>query len=67
MDKESLGVFNIANKTETKSNSLSLIINVIIISFLLGLVISLIFMLPSKKQRKKRINELVDDSEYIKA
>lgn len=65
--KESLGVFNNVNKTENKANSLSFIINVIIISFLILLVISLIFILPSKKQRKKRINELVDDSEYIKA
>ncbi len=66
MDKESLSVFYNDKNTETKENSLSLIINVVIISFVLGLIISFLFMLP-KKQRKKRLNELEEDYEYTKA
>ena len=66
MDKESLSVFYNDKNTETKENSLSLIINVVIISFVLGLIISFLFMLP-KKQRKKRLNELEEGYEYTKA
>ena len=35
--------------------------------FLCALVIGVLFMMPSKKQRKKRANELVEDYEYSKA
>ena len=66
MDKESLSVFTTENIINQKTNSITLIINVVIISFLLGLVASFLVMLPSKKQRKKRINELEEDLEYIK-
>ena len=66
MDKETLNIFSIDNISKTKTNSLSLIINVIIISFILGLIVSFLFRLPSKKERKKRANELEEDFEYTK-
>ena len=60
MDKESLSVFTVDN-INVKTNSLALIINVIFISFIFGLIVSFLFMLPKKKQRKKRANELEED------
>ena len=66
MDKESLSVYYKESTNKKKSNSLSLIINVVIISFILGLVVSFFFILPGKKKRNKRINELEEDYEYIR-
>jgi len=37
------------------------IANVIIISFLIGIIFSYLFLLPKKIQRKKRLNELEDE------
>ena len=65
MDKESISVYSKVNTIKNKYSSLSLVINVAMISFILGLVFSFIFMLPSKKKRNKRINELEEDYEYI--
>ncbi len=67
MDKETLNVFSFDEVIKPKNNSLALIVNVVIISFILGLVVSLLFRLPLKKQRKKKANELVEDFEYTKA
>jgi hypothetical protein len=66
MDKENLGVC-LDDENRTKTNSTYVVINVALISFLCALVIGLLFMMPSKKQRKKRANELVEDYEYTKA
>ena len=66
MDKENLGVC-LDDENRTKTNSTYVVINVALISFLCALVIGLLFMMPSKKQRKKRVNELVEDYEYTKA
>ena len=65
IDKESISVYSKVNTIKNKYNSLSLVINVSMISFILGLVFSFLFMLPSKKKRNKRINELEEDYEYI--
>ena len=66
MEKENLGVC--VTDASVKSSSFLLVINVGIIVFLSALVIGLLFMMPSKKQRKKRINELEDEGiEYTKA
>ena len=66
LDKESISVYYKENNVKNKYNSLSLIINVIIISFIFGLITAFIFNLPSKNKRNKRVNELEDDFEYIK-
>ena len=66
MEKENLGLCLVDNKV-TKTNSFYLVINVAIIIILCALVFGLVFMMPSKKQRKKRINELQEDYEYTKA
>ena len=62
MEKENLGVC-LSENNPVKDNSLYLIINVALISFLCVLIIGLLFMKPNKKQRKKRINELEEDLE----
>ena len=56
---ESLGI--IEEIKNIKSNSLKGIANVIIISFLIGIILSYLFLLPRKIQRKKRLNELEDE------
>jgi NADH-quinone oxidoreductase subunit G len=66
MEKENLGI-SLDDTTKTKANSMYIIINVALVSFLCALVIGLFFTMPSKKQRKKRANELVEDYEYTKA
>ena len=66
LDKELITVYYKENNIKYKYNSLSLIINVILISFIFGLIIACLFNLPSKNKRNKRINELEDDFEYIK-
>ena len=65
MDKENLGVF--LDAVQPKENSMYLVLNVALICFLLAIIVGLLFMMPSKKQRKKRANELVEDYEYTKA
>ena len=66
MDKEHLGIC-LDDEKQTKNNSTYVLINVALISFLCALVVGLLFMMPSKKERKKRANELVEDYEYTKA
>ena len=44
-----------------------LVLNVALICFLLAVNVGLLFMMTSKKERKKRANELVEDYEYTKA
>ena len=66
LEKENLGVC-LNEKSSNKTNSLYLIINVAILTFLCSLVIGILFMIPTKKQRKKRINELEEDFEYVKS
>ena len=56
---ESLGI--IETIKSINSNSLKGIANVIIISFLIGIIFSYLFLLPKKIQRKKRLNELEDE------
>ena len=65
MDKETLNIFPLDKVKNQKTNSLSLIINVIIISFILGLVLSFLLNFPHKKGRKSKPNELEEDFEYI--
>ena len=65
MESEKLGVC-LTDKKATKENSFYLIINVAIIIILCSLLFGLLFMIPSKKQRKKRVNELDEDYEYTK-
>ena len=56
---ESLGI--VETIKSINSNSLKGIANVIIISFLIGIIFSYLFLLPKKIQRKKRLNELEDE------
>ena len=59
LNDESLGIIeknNIVNK-----NSLYPIINIIIISFFIGIIFSYLVLLPKKSQRKKRLNELDEE------
>ena len=65
MDKENLGVC--LEAAQPKENSMYLVLNVALICFLLAVIVGLLFMMPSKKERKKRANELVEDYEYTKA
>ena len=65
MDKENLGVC--LDAVQPKENSMYLVLNIALICFLLAVIVGLLFMMPSKKQRKKRANELVEDYEYTKA
>ena len=65
MEKENLGVC-LGEVTQNKTNNMSLIFSGALV-FLCALVIGVLFMMPSKKQRKKRVNELVEDYEYSKA
>ena len=65
MEKESLGVF-LDDGAQPKTNSMYVVICAMIV-FLCALIFGYFFMMPSKKQRKKRANELVEDYEYTKA
>ena len=65
MEKENLGVC--LGDASQKTNSIMSLIYSGILVFLCALVIGILFMMPSKKQRKKRANELVEDYEYTKA
>ena len=66
LENENLGVC-LNEKSSIKANSLYLFINIAIVTFLCSLVVGLYFMIPSNKQRKKRINELEEDFEYVKS
>jgi len=66
MEKESLGVV-LNGPKQAKTNSMFLVINYGLICFLIALVVGLLFMLPSKKGRKKRINELEEEYDYVKS
>ena len=65
MEKESLGVC-LDDGAQPKTNSMNVVICAMIV-FLCALIFGYFFMMPSKKQRKKRANELVEDYEYTKA
>ena len=65
MEKESLGVC-LDDGAQPKTNSMYVVICAMIV-FLCALIFGYFFMMPSKKQRKKRANELVEDYEYTKA
>ena len=66
LEKENLGVC-LNEKSSIKQNSLYTLINIAIITFLCSLVIGLFSMKTNKTQRKKRINELEEDFEYVKS
>ena len=66
MENEKLGIC-LKDNAITKSNSFYLVINVAVIIILCSLFFGLLFMVSSKKQRKKRVNELEEDYEYTKA
>ena len=65
MEKESLG-FIFGEGSQPKTNNMSLVVSGVLV-FICALVIGILFMMPSKKPRKKRANELVEDYEYTKA
>ena len=65
MEKENLGVC-LGEGKQTKNSNMNLVFSGALV-FLCALVIGVLFMMPSKKQRKKRANELVEDYEYSKA
>ena len=48
----------------TYENNTYVLINAAIITFLCALVIGLLCQMPSKKERKRRLNELEDEQEY---
>ena len=48
----------------TYENNTYVLINAAIITFLCALVIGLLCQMPSKKERKRRLNELEDEPEY---
>ena len=48
----------------TYENSTYVLINAAIITFLCAVVIGLLCQMPSKKERKRRLNELEDEQEY---
>ena len=66
LEKENLGICVKGSKI-TYENSTYTLIYAVIITFLCGVVIGLLFRMPSKKERKKRMNELEDDMEYSKS
>ena len=57
--EESLGI--IEPVKEVKKSSISKLLNVVIISFLIGILISYLFLIPKKKGRKIRLNELEEE------
>ena len=66
MENEKIGVIVNDNK-QAKENSLHFLLSLSLILVLCALVVGLYFTIPSKKGRKKRANELVEDYEYTKA
>ena len=62
-EEEELGICVKGSKI-TYENSTYVLINAAIITFLCALVIGLLCQMPSKKERKKRLNELEDEQEY---
>ena len=64
---ESLGI--VEHAKEIKKSSLTELFDVIIISFVLGMIFSYIFLLKKKQGRKKRLNELDEELEnkYIES
>jgi NADH-quinone oxidoreductase subunit G len=63
--EESLGI--VEPKKNIKKSSFSELFNVVVISFLIGIIFSYLFLLPKKKGRKTRLNELEEEmeGEYI--
>ena len=57
--EESLGI--IEPVKEVKKSSISKLLNIVIISFLIGILISYLFLIPKKKGRKIRLNELEEE------
>ena len=62
-EEEELGICVKGSKI-TYENSTYVLINAAIITFLCALVIGLLCQMPSKKERKRRLNELEDEQEY---
>ena len=61
--EEELGICTKGPKI-TYENSTYVLINAAIITFLCAVIIGLLCQMPSKKERKKRLNELEDEQEY---
>ena len=62
-EEEELGICVKGSKI-TYENSTYVLINAAIITFLCAVVIGLLCQMPSKKERKRRLNELEDEQEY---
>ena len=62
-EEEELGICVKGSKI-TYENSTYVLINAAIITFLCALVIGLLCQMPSKKERKRKLNELEDEQEY---
>ena len=60
-NEETLGI--IEPIKELKKSSFSELFNIVIISFLIGIIFSYFFLLPKKKERKTRLNELEEEME----
>ena len=65
LEKEDLGVC-LNEQNIYKQNASYILINAVIITFLCAIVIGLICQINNKKERKKRLNELKEDLDYLK-
>ena len=66
MEKEEIGIYIKEDNNENKANSLYLInFGIIVILFSFVLFVYFLKKLPKKAERKKRINELSEDYEYL--
>jgi NADH-quinone oxidoreductase subunit G len=66
MEKEEIGIYIKEDNNENKANSLHLInFGIIVILFSFILFVYFLKKLPKKAERKKRINELSEDYEYL--
>jgi hypothetical protein len=65
LEKEDLGVC-LNEQNIYKQNASYILINAVIITFLCAIVIGLICQISNKKERKKRLNELKEDLDYLK-
>ena len=62
-EQEELGIC-IKGPKITYENNTYVLINAAIITFLCAVIVGLLCQMPSKKERKKRLNELEDEQEY---
>ena len=65
LEKEDLGIC-LNEQNIYKQNASYILINAVIITFLCAIVIGLICQISNKKERKKRLNELKEDLDYLK-